>query len=200
MGFNVSLPFVEAPVPTSFGSVLVLGGSSAVGAAAIQLLRMALPGATILTTSSIRHHSHLISLGATKCFDRSVQVQELIASTQNSLGVDGILDAVGAAADEPSIFEFLNPSGPRLYSQVLTGKTVRIPNGVRSKAEIAARQLFTLPGGMIVMSAPADLLHSGRYKLPVKVEVVGTGLDSIPHGLDILKNGVSGTKCVISMS
>lgn len=199
MGLHVSLPFVEAPAPTSLESILVLGGSSAVGGAAIQLLRMTLPEATILTTSSVKHHSHLIALGATKCFDRSVQAEELKASTPNGFGVDGILDAVGAAADHTSVFESLSADGPRLYSEVLTGKKARVPEDVNAEKEIAARQLFTLPGGMATMSALARMLGSRKYQPPVKVDVVGTGLASIPEGLEVLKNGVSGTKCVVSM-
>lgn len=199
MGLNVSLSFVQAPTPTTLKSVLVLGGSSGVGAAAIQLLRRALPKATILTTSSAKHHSHLISLGATKCFDRTVEPQELSKSTPEGLGVDGMLDAVGGAADVPGVFDVLSPNGPRLYSQVLTGKTVNIPDGVNSKAEIAARDLFTLPGGMTTMSALANLVRDKQFKVPVKIESVGKGLDAIPQGLETLKNGVSGTKCVISM-
>lgn len=199
MGLGVSLSFVKAPTPVSLKSVLVLGGSSGVGGAAIQLLRMALPDTTILTTSSAKHHAHLLSLGATKCFGRSAPVQELRASTPGGSGIDGILDAVGAASDEPSIFELLDPQGPRLYSQVLTGKTVQVPENVNSKAEIAARQLFTLPGGMTTISSLAELIRNRRYELPVKVDVVGTGLESIASGLEILEKGVSGVKCVINI-
>lgn len=199
MGLNVSLSFVQAPTPTTLKSILVLGGSSGVGAAAIQLLRNAFPEATILTTSSPKHHSHLLSLGATKCFDRSVAPQVLSRSTPGGLGVDGILDAVGAAADVPSIFDTLSPNGPRLYSQVLTGKTVHVPDSVNSKAEIAARELFTLPGGMTTMSALANLVRNNQFKVPIKIEIVGEGLGAIPQGLEILKKGVSGTKCVISI-
>ena len=72
-GLHVPLPYLDPTGSSSLKSVLVLGGSSAVGAAAIQLLRLALPSAMILATSSANHHAHLVSLGATKCFERSAQ-------------------------------------------------------------------------------------------------------------------------------
>jgi hypothetical protein len=45
----------------------------------------------------------------------------------------------------------------------------------------------------------ASLVQSGKYKLPVEVEVAGNGLDSIKQGLDKLMKGVSGTKYVVSL-
>lgn len=200
LGLHVSLPFVDASAQTNPASVLVLGGSSAVGAAAIQLLRIALPKITILTTSSIQHHAHLVSLGANKCFDRSVEGNdsELKASTPGNLGVDAILDTVAGAASQPSIFDAMNPHGIRLYSQVLTGQQVKIPDGVNSTA-VQARQLFDLPGGKSAITTLTDLLNDGTYKLPVKIEVVGEGLDAIQQGLETLRKGVSGTKCVVSL-
>jgi hypothetical protein len=43
-----------------------------------------------------------------------------------------------------------------------------------------------------------DLLEAGRYKVPLKVEVVGEGLQAIEQNLDKVPH-VSGTKLVIRM-
>ncbi|KAL4757020.1 chaperonin 10-like protein [Aspergillus foveolatus] len=118
-------------------SILILGGSSVVGAGAIQLLRQALPSATILATSSAQHHAHLVSLGAAK--------------------IDAIIDTVGAAAGQPAVFSALSSSGPKLYSQVATGAIVNVPEGI-SGTVIRGPELFARPEGAKLMSGLAELL------------------------------------------
>jgi NADPH:quinone reductase-like Zn-dependent oxidoreductase len=197
---NIPLPHLGFASSNSLRSVLILGGSSVVGAGAIQLLRQALPDATILTTSSAQHHAHLLSLGATRCFERSVQddPSTLLAATPNGAGVDAIIDAVGAAASQPSIFSALNPNGPNLYSQVATGATVNVPEDV-SVTVIRGPELFARPEGDRVLPGLAELLDSGMYRLPVRVEVVGRGFGAIELGLRRLQGRVSGVKLVVTL-
>ncbi|MCJ1319763.1 hypothetical protein MMC15_005099 [Xylographa vitiligo] len=180
--------------------ILVLGGSSGVGAGAIQLLRLALPSATILATSSARHHAHLVSLGATKCFERSTHedTSAIKAATPDGAGVDAILDAVTAAASQPAIFNAFKSTGPKIYSQVVNGENVEVPEGINSTA-VFCRPIFGAKGGTTAMPGLANLVQSGKYKLPVEVEVVGKGFNSIESGLDELMKGVSGTKYVVSV-
>ncbi|MCJ1391899.1 hypothetical protein MMC18_004766 [Xylographa bjoerkii] len=200
VGLHVPLPHLDLTGSSSLRSILVLGGSSAVGAAAIQLLRLALPSATILTTSFAKHHAHLVSLGASKCFERSAQgdTSAIKAATPDGSGVDAILDAVGAAASQPAAFTALSPTGPKTYSQVGTGENVEVPVGVNS-AVVFGRQIFDAKGGMTAMPGLATLVQSGKYKLPLKVEVLGKGFDTLEQGLDKLMRGVSGTKYVVSL-
>ena len=200
VGLHVPLPYLDSTGSSSLKSILVLGGSSNVGAAAIQLLRLALPSATILTTSSAEHHDRLVSLGATKCFDRSAQEDpsSIKAATPGDSGVDAILDAVAAAAAQPVVFTALNPQGPKIYTQPLTGQNVEVPEGVESKA-VFAQDIFGTKGGMNALPGLVSLVQSGKYKLPVKVDVLGKGFKTIDQGLDKLMKGVSGTKYVVSL-
>lgn len=178
-------------------TILVLGGSSAVGAAAIQLLRLALPTATILTTSSKQHHAHLISLGATQCFERSAQdTPSIIQAAILNSGVDAILDAV-AAAHQPAVFGVLDLVGPKLYSEVATGEAVTVPEGVNGTV-ISGQDILGVPGGRDIMSALAGLVEAGQYKFSVRVEVIGKGFEAIKTGLGMLE-GVSGTKLVVTL-
>ena len=197
---HVPLPYLDPTGSSSLRSILVLGGSSAVGAAAIQLLRLVLPSATILATSSANHHSHLVSLGATKCFERSAQddTSAIKAATPGGSGVDAILDAVTAAAGQPAVFTALNPTGPKIYSHVFTGQNVKAPEGI-APTVVNAMQIFETNGGMDAMTNLTRLVESGKYKVPVKVEVLGKGFDAIEKGLDKLKEGISGTKYVVSL-
>lgn len=199
-GLKVPLPQLNPDGTSSLKSILVLGGSSAVGANAIQQLRMALPSATILTTSSAQHHAHLTELGATQCFDRSAQndTAAIRAAAPGGAGVDAILDPVGAAVSAPAVFTAFNASGPKIFSQVVTGPTAEAPEGV-SSTTVFGRQIFGAKGGMTAMPGLADLYQSGKYRLPVKVEVTGKGLDAIEPGLGKLMKGVSGCKYVVSL-
>jgi len=194
------LPHLDPSGSSSLKSILVLGGSLGVGAAAIQLLRLALPSAIILTTSSDKHHAHLVSLGATKCFKRSAQdnTSAIKAATPGGSGVDAILDAVTAAASQPTVFTALKPAGAKIYSQVVTGQDVEVPRGINSIA-VFGRQIFGAKGGMTAMPGLSNLVQSGKYKLPIKVEIVGKGFDAIEQGLNKLMTGVSGTKYVVSL-
>jgi hypothetical protein len=45
----------------------------------------------------------------------------MMTATPGSAGVGAILEAVGDAAHQPAVFTALNPGGPQLYSQVITG-------------------------------------------------------------------------------
>lgn len=200
--FKFPMPFLpgavtDGPRPKS---ILVLGGSSSVGAAAIQVLRQALPDAVILATSSSKHHAHLQSLGADAAFDQtSVSlVNDIKAATSDGKGVEMMLDAVAGAAAQPNIFDAFDPSGPRLYAEVSTGAAIEPPEGVERHI-VFGYALFKVPGGLNAMSALSDLLAQGKYKVPIKVKVIGTGFEAIDAGLQELKAGVSGTKLVVSL-
>ena len=161
---------------------------------------MALPSATILTTASTQHHSHLSELGATQCFDRSAQndTAAIRAAAPGGAGVDAILDPVGAAVSAPAVFTALDAAGPKVFSQVVTGPTAEAPEGVNATS-VFGQQIFEAKGGMTAMPGLAKLYQSGKYKLPVKVEVTGKGLDSIEPALDRLMKGISGCKYVVSL-
>ncbi|KAK3322686.1 hypothetical protein B0H66DRAFT_639070 [Apodospora peruviana] len=201
---------VPAPPPNNndkIRSILVLGGSSGVGSSAIQLLRQVLgPAVTILSTNSPANNTHLMKLGATACINRndntgSKLVSAIKAATPDGKGVDAILDAVSAAEADKMVFEALSSRGPKLYCQVMTGPgKVDAPNDVRAAAQpVFGRMTFEAPGGRRAMSRLAELVEAGNYKLPLRVEVVGKGLEAIPNGLEKLRDGVSGTKLVVSL-
>lgn len=186
--------------PSDVNSILVVGGSSGVGASAVQLLRAALPHATILTTNSRKHNAHVINLGATACFDRNAPdiVPTIKAASPTGQGVDAIIDAVAGAGENTKLFETLRTDGPRLYSQVFTGAQVTIPEGVSAQT-VFGRMTFQAPGGTSAMDKLLDLVGRGQFKLPLRITVVGKGFEAISSGLEILKAGVSGTKLVVSL-
>lgn len=49
------------------------------------------------------------------------------------------------------------------------------------------------------MPGLADLVQSGKYRLFIKVEVLGKGFGTLEQGSDKLMRGISGTKYVVSL-
>lgn len=195
-GLHLPFPSAADEGTYSLASILVLGGSSGVGASTIELLRLLLPSAVILATSSAKHHSRLISLGASQCFERDDMAG--IKNAVGDVGVDAIVDTVSAAANQPTVFEFLGESRARLYAEIATGVKVEVPEGVNSTFISASAALGT-EGVQRAVSNLYELVQTGKYRLPVNVKLAGVGFDAIPDALTRLQKGVSGEKLVVSL-
>jgi NADPH:quinone reductase-like Zn-dependent oxidoreductase len=200
-GLQVPLPFIPGTSTTgnSPSSILILGGSSATGAAAMQLLRLAYPSLPILATSSEKHHAHLTSLGATRLFDyhSPTIVFDIKSASPGGSGVDMIIDCVGAGGTQNDICDTLDPSGAKKYASVLTGIDVKVPEGV-TKYSISGWSIFDVEGGMQIIPAITQLVEEGKYKVPLPVNVVGHGLDQIPDVMDKVRT-VSGAKLIVTL-
>ncbi|MCJ1282864.1 hypothetical protein MMC26_002190 [Xylographa opegraphella] len=73
-------------------------------------------------------------------------------------GVDAaLLDAVAAAASQPTNFTAFNSTGPKTYPQVSNGENVEIPKGSRPTA-IAGQQISGTKSGMSEMLGLTSLL------------------------------------------
>jgi threonine dehydrogenase-like Zn-dependent dehydrogenase len=204
IGLKTPLPFLRGGPTAGFkpSSVLVLGGSSALGAATIQLLRLSVPDCLILTTSSPKHHEYIRTiLGADGAFDRdsSSLVEEVKTRTPKSQGVDAIIDAVGAGSTQKILFDTFDPSGPKRYAQVWTGdKEIDAPSGVESVL-FRGRDLPTLPGNENIMESLEKLLKEKKYQLPLPVRKLGHGFHALEMGLSLMRQGVSGEKLVVNI-
>jgi threonine dehydrogenase-like Zn-dependent dehydrogenase len=204
IGLEAPLPFLKDGPTTGFrpSSILILGASSALGAAAVQLLRLAVPDCTILATSSPRHHAHIVdALGANRAFDRNSPslVADVKVASPGSRGVDAIIDAVGAGSTQSHVFKVFNQEGPRKYAQVWTGDDeIEVPDGIHS-VMFRSRDFAQLPGGKNIMLSLQTLLEEGRYRLPLPVHQVGDGFDGLQKGLELMRKGVSGEKLVVAI-
>lgn len=203
IGLKTPLPFLRDGPIDGFkpASALVLGGSSALGAAAIQLLRSSVPNCVILTTSSPKHFTHLTSLGVHKPLNRASNslIDDVKAATPSSHGVDAILDLVGAGASQRDIFNAFNANGPRKYAQVWTGQDeISVPDGIDSVL-FRSRDWAQVPGGENIMATLHGLLSDGKYKVPLPTKNVGQGLEGLREGLDLMRQGVSGEKLVVTL-
>jgi len=208
-GLGTALPFLEAtdaaPVTgMDMHTVLVLGGSSTVGATAIQLLRLFSPRDTaILTTSSGKHAARLKALGASHVFDRasSSLIDDIHAGAPG--GVNGILDLVGAAAADKRYLTLFATEGTRIMAPLVTGRDVGkedVPEGVEFRGPLFTSALWRVEGAIErTLKMMVEEVESGRLKVPGEVCVVGHGLEGVVDGLKIAMAGISGQKLVVSL-
>ena len=180
-------------------SVLVLGGSSATGAAVIQLLRKAYPSVPILGTSSVKHHPRVKDLGATYVVDykSASVVADIKAVSPGFAGVDVIIDCVSAGASQTDISDVFDPSGSKRYAAVLTSVPVPVPEGV-TKLDVNAWSMFDMQGGRQLIPSLTKLVEEGTYRVPLPVRAAGHGLEELPNVLDEVKT-VSGEKVVVTL-
>ena len=202
-GLGVPLAFLQGGKTDGFkpSSVLVLGGSSALGAAAVQLLKMAVPECKVCTTASVKHHEWLRGLGVDAVVDRRSETvaEDVRKASPEGKGVDAIFDAVGAGVTERHVFETFDEEGPKRYAQVWTGDDeVEVPRDVNSVL-FRSRDFMQIQSGKNIMLALQTLLDKGKYKLPLPVRGVGEGLAGLEKGLDLMRRGVSGEKLVVNL-
>ena len=180
-------------------SILILGGSSATGAAAIQLLRTAYPSLHILATGSVKHHERLNDLGATHVVDYKSPsvVADIKALSPGAAGVEAIMDCVSAGASQNDISDVFDPADSKRYAAVLTGVPVPVPEGV-NKLDVNAWSVFDMQGGKQLIPSLTKLVEEGKYRVPLPVRVVGHGLEELPNVLDEVKTA-SGEKLVVTL-
>ena len=186
----------EGHAPTS---VLVLGGSSGTGAAAIQLLRKAYPSLPILATSSVKHHARLTELGATCVVDYKSPsvVADIKFASPHAAGVDVIIDCVSAGASQTDISDVLDPAGSKKYAAVFTGVPVPVSQGVNMNG-VNAWSMMDRQGGKQLIGSLTQLVEEGTYRVPLPVRAVGHGLEELGNVLDEVKS-VSGEKVVVTL-
>lgn len=153
---------------------------------------------TIITTSSAPHHAHLKSLGANVVLERSAQsdAAALKAATPGGAGVDAVIDTVGAGPDSPAVFEAIKADGPKLYALVVTRPDAKLPAGLQSTLVGAENILKQEPAALQYL---VKIVEEAKFKLPIKIEVVGKGFEAIEKGLGRFPANVSGTKLVVTL-
>ncbi|KAI7773297.1 hypothetical protein LA080_011346 [Diaporthe eres] len=211
----LALPAPSAsPAPPSNKCILVWGGSSSVGAAAIQLAKAS--GVAVLATASARNLDALrTELGVDHAFDHKSagvveDIVEAVKHLRDTRGVEfaGIYDAIS----EPQIFkEALGPIFDRLESEKLvSAKRLMmvlfpsdLPDDIQVKTVLAG---MLLPGhgyedvtSLVWENFVPEALETDKLKPLPPPLVVGKGLEAIQEGIDQNKKGVSFRKVVVEL-
>jgi NADPH:quinone reductase-like Zn-dependent oxidoreductase len=122
-------------------TILILGASSAAGAATIQLLRLPYPSLQILAPSSEEFHALLSPLKATAVFNHHSpnSVSEIKTAPPHNHGVDAIIDYVGAGGSQTYICKAVDPDRAKKYAFIITGLDLEVPDRVTNALAVAGR-------------------------------------------------------------
>ena len=193
----LALPLPSLNSTPTGKSVLIWGGSSAVGSNAIQLVKAA--GFEVVTTCSARSFDYVKSLGADKAFDyNSPTVTDDVAAELDKGTCTGIYLAAGKVAEACQVSHkskqklFVASSNPVMPGDAPEGVEAKMTFGTGG-ADMFKETLPVTFGGFLIEALP-----KGVYKVAPPPEVVPTkGLEGIQEALDILKKGVSAKKLVV---
>ncbi|KAF2638575.1 GroES-like protein [Massarina eburnea CBS 473.64] len=195
---TLGLPLPSTPgtaPPKTNKSVLVWGGSSSVGACAIQLAAAA--GVKVVTVASAHNLENVKGLGASAAFDyKSPSVIDDIVSALAGTDFTGIADTIGG--DAPKTW---GPVYKKLGGRFGTVTPPQdMPEGIEGEmvyAELiaAAKEAHeTIWGGWLEQA-----MEKGTAKALPPAKVVGKGLESLQDAMEVQKNGVSFQKIVVEV-
>ncbi|TIA71726.1 oxidoreductase-like protein [Aureobasidium pullulans] len=197
---GITLPTLS---PIANNSIIVLwGGSSSVGALAIQLAKAA--GVTVITTASTKNHDLVKALGADLVLDynRESSITDiLVAINESGKTFVGIVDCI-------SVPESLRPCYSILHQSPQTNKLVSLLPVLDAPKDLN----ITFARAIAIMSdahkhvgeaiwgeyVPAAL-NEGKLKAVPKPMVIGKGLEVIQEALAVQKKGVSAMKVVVEL-
>jgi NADPH:quinone reductase-like Zn-dependent oxidoreductase len=197
----LALPYptaTKSPKPLS-RTVVIWGGSSSVGSTAIQLAVAS--GATVFTTASSHNKDFCLRLGAKQVFDyHSPTIEDDLVSALKGSTLAGIYHAAGPSSAVLSCAQIAARSeGKALVVTVRGPPSGGLPGSVRVQA-IRSSDIFG-PGREVGERIWGDYvpkaLAEGLLVPAVESLVVGSGLRSVQHGLDVQKKGVSAAKIVV---
>jgi D-arabinose 1-dehydrogenase-like Zn-dependent alcohol dehydrogenase len=199
---NLDLP-LPSLFPASTNKITVIwGGSSSVGALAIQLAKAA--GLTVITTASAKNHDFVKSLGADFMFDYNDRL--VISDISTAINTArktfvGVVDCISAPESLDMCYSVLRKSHA-------TKKIVSLlpVDDVPEDVDLAYAMAFTIIsdqhkhiGEAIWGDYVPRALAEGKLKAVPEAMVVGRGLEAIQGALAIQENGVSAKKVVIEL-
>lgn len=201
--FGADMLDVEIPpdMTSTQKTLLIWGASGSVGSNAVQLAAAA--GYEIFAIAGSANHNMLKSIGAAQCFDYRDDklvgkvVQQLEAPKRNVIGA---LDAISSEKTLHALCEILDQVGGRKFiASIMPGAEQQTKLGVEIKSNFANDiQKNGIAKRLWEDFLPASLAD-GRYKCKPDAEVVGHGLEKVQEAVDLLADGVSAKKLVVTL-
>ena len=201
--YSIGLPRDTAYTAADKKGLLVWGGGSSMGCAAVQIAKSM--GFNVYVTASEKHHEYLKGLGASKVFD--YKGENVVEDVVKAVKADGVtvkdgFDAVGQVKGCLDILKEVKGAGTaKLATTVPMSEDTPKAEGVEVKfvsapqSEEERTEHFHFVFGVWLK----EKLEKGLFVPSPKVQVVEGGLESINKGLDELKKGVSGVKLVLEI-
>jgi NADPH:quinone reductase-like Zn-dependent oxidoreductase len=202
---NLGIPLPKDPIKPQRNGILIWGGSSSVGTAAIQLARNA--GFKVFVTASPRHHKYLESLGAFEVFDYNdpdvvskVTASAKSAGTPIAYAFDTITEG-NTSTLSANILEAAGGKGGKLVLVLEWPSKSPKPEGIeisQTGAYRAGTDQAEIGSWLFNEYLPEQLEKKTIIPAP-KVEIVEGGIEAAQKVFDQLKAGVSGKKLVVKV-
>ncbi|KAF2873480.1 zinc-binding oxidoreductase CipB [Massariosphaeria phaeospora] len=216
-------PTTTTPKNSAGKTLLVWGGSTSLGSNAIQLAVAS--GYDVITTAAPKNFEYVKKLGASQAFDyRSPTApKDIIAALKGKESVgaiaigDGSMEAcieiVAASHGRKYIAQAslpmpaeLPPKGLALVSFIASFLAFNVSTFVKCKAKgIGSKFIWgddlmaNEVGSAIYEHFLPEALATGKYVTAPEPYVVGQGLESIQHALDVALKGVATKKVVVTL-
>lgn len=189
--------------------LIVWGASSSVGACGVQMAAQA--GYEVVGVASSKNHALVQSWGASAMFDyngdattttnTSTIVDDIVKYVQGKEVVGAFSAAVSDAALE-SLCAILDraipPGSKKLIVSVTPGAETKASKGVTIVTNFSADPKNE-PYQKAVWAWLNEGMAQGSVKYAPPFEVVGKGLEDVQKGVDLLAQGVSAKKLVVSV-
>lgn len=216
-------PSVKTQKHSAGQTLVVWGGSTSLGANAIQLAVAA--GYEVITTASPKNFAYVQKLGATKAFDyrSATAASDIIAALKGKKCAGAI--AIGDGSMEACIEIIAASDGRKFISQAsLPQPEQSPPKGMSLVSFIAGFLWFSVStffqckmkgikykfiwgddlmanevGSAIYEHFLPEALKSGKYVTAPEPHVIGHGLEHIQEAMDVVKKGVSTKKIVVTV-
>ncbi|KAM3068097.1 hypothetical protein ACMFMF_009462 [Clarireedia jacksonii] len=188
---------LEAPSMSARKTLLVWGGSSSVGSCSVQLAVQA--GYDVVAVASERNHEMVKTLGAIACFDQndSTIVDSMVAYLRDK-EVVGALHVIHNDNALDALCEILEKVSGKLIASVIPGAEAKGKNEVKiitnSDTAFADSEI-----GKRIWDWLNEAMGKRIIKYMPQSDVVGKGLEDVQKAVDILAEGVSAKKLVVSI-
>ncbi|KAF2165501.1 hypothetical protein M409DRAFT_24353 [Zasmidium cellare ATCC 36951] len=192
----IGLDYPSLTPKPSGKTILVWGGSSSVGALAIQLATAS--GAKVISVASKHNLDFLKSLGAVEALDYNTPsiVDDAVTAIKSAGGdFAGIYDAISTEAS----YKFVLPIAEKLGG---THVAVTLPAPKELPSGVTAANVFAVNkdvNGRLWEEYVTPALEQGKLKAVPEAFVVGKGLEYVQKGFDTNKAGVSAKKVVVEL-
>ncbi|EEY15174.1 TOXD [Verticillium alfalfae VaMs.102] len=189
----------EQAVPVSVNkSIPIWGGSSSVGAIAIQLAVAS--GLDVVSTASAHSHDLVKSLGAHLVFDhKSPSIVEDLVAEFSRREIAAVFDSISEPETMGPISAVVERTGP-LKVGVVAPPTIPLSKNFLVSMSLAF-ELFNGRGKGVLDAVwgtwVPEAMDSDYLQFRPEPVVVGQGLGSIQDGSDRLKRGVSAQKLIV---
>lgn len=195
LGFN--LPGPERNPKPSGKTIVVWGGSSAVGMMTLQLARES--GIAAVAIASKHNYAVCKSAGAVDVLDyRDPSIVDSIVTAVKTAGGTfiGVMDCMSTPETLQYTIPILERFGGGELVFLLPDVNPEVPENVKVHHVLGRDHDVTIPFWRNYLTSA---LEDGRLKCLPEAYVVGNGLEAIQEGMEVLKKGVSARKVVVSL-